>query len=64
MNMTNVLAIGLIVLGLVASVWGVLRLVSSRRRVLAPGEVAQGGGLLAMVAGDLALVTGVLLLVL
>ncbi len=64
MKMTNVLAVGLIVLGLGASVWGVLRLMSSRRHVLAPGEVPRGGGLPAMVAGDLALVTGVLLLVL
>ena len=60
----TVLAICLIAAGAVVSVLGVLRLVSSRRRALAPGEVAPGNGVPLLVAGDIALVTGVLLLVL
>lgn len=58
------LAICLIVLGAAASAFGVLRFVSSRRRVLAPGEVPPGNGLPIMLAGDIALIAGVLLLVL
>jgi len=60
----TVLAICLIAVGAVASVLGVLRFVASRRQVLAPGEVARGNGLPMMVAGDVALIAGVLLLVL
>ncbi|MEV7397203.1 hypothetical protein [Aeromicrobium sp. NPDC092404] len=60
----TVLAICLIAVGAVVSVLGVLRLVSSRRRVLAPGEVAPGNGIPLMVAGDIALIAGVLVLVL
>ena len=60
----TVLAICLIVLGAGMSAFGVRQFASSRRRVLAPGEVATGSGLPIMVAGDVALVAGVLLLVL
>jgi hypothetical protein len=58
------LAICLIVIGAGASVLGVLRLASSRRQTLAPGEVPRRGGLPMMLAGDTALIAGVLLLVL
>ena len=60
----TVLAICLIVVGLALSALGVLRFAASRRRVLAPGEVAPGNGLPIMIAGDVALIAGVLLLVL
>jgi uncharacterized membrane protein YidH (DUF202 family) len=58
------LAICLIVLGVVASAFGALRFAASRRQVLAPGEVPRSNGLPIMIAGDIALVAGVLLLVL
>ena len=60
----TVLAICLIVIGAAASVIGMLRLASSRRQTLAPGEVPPGNGLPIMIAGDVALLAGVLLLVL
>lgn len=59
-----VLAICLIVVGAVLSAVGILRLRSSRRQVLSPGEIPRGGGIVLMVAGDVALVAGVLMLVL
>jgi hypothetical protein len=58
------LAICLIVVGAAASVMGMLRVVSSRRRDLAPGEVPPANGIPIMIAGDVALIAGVLLLVL
>ncbi len=58
------LAICLIVVGAAASVLGMLRLATSRRQSLAPGEVAPGNGLPIMIAGDIALIAGVFLLVL
>jgi hypothetical protein len=58
------LAICLIALGAALSVLGALRFASSRRRVLAPGEVAPGNGLPIMLAGDAALIAGILILVL
>ncbi len=58
------LAICLIALGAVTSVLGVLRFASSRRQTLAPGEVRPGNGLPIMIAGDVALIAGVLVLVL
>ena len=58
------LAIGLIVVGAVVSVMGMLRVVASRRPTLAPGEVRPGNGIPIMIAGDVALIAGVLLLVL
>ena len=60
----TVLAICLIVLGIAASAFGGLRFAASRRQVLTPGEVPRGNGLPIMIAGDVALVVGVLLLVL
>ena len=60
----TVLAICLIVVGVALSALGALRFAASRRRVLAPGEVAPGNGLPIMIAGDVALIAGVLLLVL
>lgn len=60
----TVLAICLIVLGAALSALGALRFASSRRRVLAPGEVAPGNGLPIMIVGDIALVAGILVLVL
>jgi hypothetical protein len=59
----DLIYIGLIILGACASTWGVLRFVSSRRRVLAPGEIPSSNGLLMMIAGDVALAAGILLLV-
>lgn len=56
-------AICLIVLGAGMSAVGVVRFAASRRRVLAPGEVPPGNGLPIMIAGDAALVAGVLMLV-
>lgn len=58
------LGICLIVVGAAASVLGILRLVSSRRRDLAPGEVRPANGIPIMIAGDVALIAGVLVLVL
>ena len=58
------LAICLIVLGGTASAFGAMRFAASRRRVLAPGEVAPGNGVPLLIAGDIALIAGVLLLVL
>lgn len=58
------LAICLIVLGAAASAFGAMRFAASRRRVLAPGEVAPGNGVPILIAGDIALIAGVLLLVL
>ena len=58
------LAICLIVLGAGLSALGVLRFASSRRQVLAPGEVARSSGFPIMIAGDIALIAGVLILVL
>jgi UPF0716 family protein affecting phage T7 exclusion len=58
------LAICLIVLGAGLSAMGTLRLLSSRRRVLAPGEVPRSSGLPILVTGDVAFIAGVLLLVL
>jgi hypothetical protein len=58
------LAICLIVLGVALSILGALRFAASRRRVLAPGEVAPRSGLPIMIAGDIALLAGVFLLVL
>ena len=58
------LAICLIALGVVLSVLGALRFASSRRKVLAPGEVVPNNGLPIMLAGDAALIAGILLLVL
>ena len=60
----TVLAICLIVVGAGLSGFGVLRFASSRRRVLAPGEVPRTSGFPIMVVGDIALVAGILLLVL
>ncbi len=60
----TVLAICLIALGLAGSAYGALRFAASRRQVLAPGEVPRGNGLPIMIAGDVALVAGILLLVL
>jgi hypothetical protein len=58
------LAVCLIIVGAAASVMGILRLASSRRRDLAPGEVPPANGIPIMIAGDVALIAGVLLLVL
>ncbi|WP_332667886.1 hypothetical protein [Aeromicrobium sp.] len=58
------LAICLIVVGGIASAFGALRLAASRRRVLAPGEVPPGNGVPILIAGDISLIAGVLLLVL
>ena len=59
----DLLGIGLTVVGACASAWGTLRFITTRRQVLAPGEVPLSSGLPVMLAGDLALTAGVLLLV-
>lgn len=58
------LAICLIALGAALSALGALRFAASRRQTLAPGEVPPGNGLPIMIAGDVALVAGILILVL
>lgn len=60
------LAIALLVVGALVSIFGITRFLASRRQVLAPGEVGinVGQAVATMAAGDGLLVIGVLLLVL